>query len=142
VTAPRRLLLLLLTVSCSLLAVPSARAAFTRPRAATATFSSTSVAAPVVLTAVRCLLTNTIPVTWTHSTTTFVTSQVVEVSTSPTLATVAASSTFANNTTQSTTIGGLGALSSLVVYYVRVTARFTGWSTPSTVYASTFNALC
>lgn len=140
----RRFLLLLLTVSCFGLTVPSAWASFTNKtaRAAVSSFTATTIAAPIVSTGVRCLLSNTIPVTWTHSTSTFVTSQVIEASTSSSMASIAKTVTLNDNTTQSTTLSGLGALSSLTPYYVRVTAKFSAWSTASSIYTTTFNALC
>jgi hypothetical protein len=142
VTPSRRFLLLLLIVSCFGVTVPAAWASFTNPttRGAVATFTTTSIVAPTVSTAVRCLVTNTIPVTWTHSSSTFVTSQLVEVSTSSTMATIAKSVAFNDNTTQSTTMSGLGTLSSLTTYYARVTAKFSSWSTASAIFTTTFSA--
>ncbi|MGZ6827755.1 MAG: hypothetical protein ACXVGH_13275 [Mycobacteriales bacterium] len=139
----RRLLVLPLAVGCLLAAVPPARAAFTNrtAHAAVASFTATTISAPVVTSGVRCLLSNTIVVTWTVSGTAFVTSQLVEVSTSATLSPVAGSSTVAAGATTAT-IGGLGVLSALTVYYARVSARYAGWSTPSAVFTTTSNALC
>jgi hypothetical protein len=141
VTTPRRLLLLVLTVSCFLLSVPSAWASFTNrtSHAAVSTFSSTTMNAPTIATVTRCALTSTVIVTWTHSTTAFVASQLVELSTSPTLATVSQSATFANNTTQTKTFSGI---SLITTYYARVTAQFNSWSKASAILIATASALC
>lgn len=137
----RRYLLLLLTVGCFGLSVPSAWAGFTAPtaHAAVSSFSTATIAAPTVTSAVRCGLSSTLVTGWTHSTSAFVTSQLVEVSTSSTMSPLTTSSTFNDNTTQAKTFSGL---SSLVTYYVRVTAKYQSWSTVSNVYTSTLNALC
>ncbi|MCW2599184.1 MAG: hypothetical protein JWM02_1013 [Frankiales bacterium] len=140
-TRTRRLLLLVLTVSCFGLSVPSAWATFTNrtAHAAVSSFSTTTIAAPTVTSVTRCTLSSTVRVNWTVSSSTFVTSQLVELSASATMAPLTASQTFNDNTTQTKTFT-VGFLSGS--YSVRVTARFANWSTASTVLTSSAGLLC
>lgn len=143
-TRARRLLVLPLTACLLAPAVTPAWAAFSNrtAHAAVASFTARTISAPVVTSGVRCLLSNTIVVSWTVSGTAFVSSQLVEASTSATLSPVATSTSLANNSTATTTLSGLGLLSALTVYYVRVSARYAGWSTPSSVFTTTYSSLC
>ncbi len=138
--AARHAALLLLTVSALALAVPSAWAGFQQtPRKATSTFTTTTVAAPTIGTVTRCTLTLRVLVTWAASTTTFVSGQVAELSTSPTFATTTSSQTITGNTVQSATFT---LISPVTTYYARVKATFQSWSATSAIKVDTVNAVC
>ena len=115
------------------LAAPSAWAGYTKTKTATSSFSSSSISAPVTLTGVRCTVAGTLAVTWTKSSTAYVTSQVVAYSTSSTFATTTASFTYNNNTQQSHTFSSVG----VGVYYARVTSQFSSWTKASNTYTVT-----
>ena len=128
----RRFVLLLLTVGCFGLSVPSAWATFSNQtaRAAVSSFTTTSLNAPTIGVVQRCTVSLSVIVNWTPSTSTFVSSQLVEISTSATLATITASFTANDNTTQAHTFTGINPLTT---YYARVTGKFQSWSTASTI---------
>ena len=118
------------------LAAGSASASFTRPRAATASFTATSIVAPVVTSAVRCTVSGVLTVNWTPSTSTFVTGQVVAYSSASLFGTLTGSKTINDRTTSSTTFN-----TSLGTWYVRVTATYQSWTAASTVVQASA-ALC
>ena len=128
----RHLVLLPLTALVLALAVPSAWAGFTRSRTATsAAMTTTSIAAPVALTAVRCSVTGGTTVTWTISTTTFVTSQSITWGNSVGFTTPSGTEPVPARTTSSASFTGPTALNT----HLRVTALFSNWTKASNTIA-------
>jgi hypothetical protein len=139
VTTPRRLLPLLLTASCVLLVVPSAWAAFTKPRAATATFSTRQIQAPTAITAQTCLLPllGSTRVSWTPSVTALaVPTQLVELSVASSPFVAVSQATFGNNLTSTVVLATNGA------GYARVTAQDGTWYAASAPVALGSGLVC